>query len=541
MFTLFGANGADPHRSPNTAEKPAVRFPLRTPANVDRFVKNPVEVQHALLRRLLQKAAGTEWGRRYGFGEIARARDVVAAYQARVPLHTYADFEEDIRRIRGGARDVIWPGAFRRFAVSSGTTSSGKIIPLSAEMIAANRRFSLSVGITYLIRTGNVGYVLGKHVMMPGRIEEDPAYPGTNIGEVSGLQAERAPFLYRHILQAVPNEIAFLPSWEEKLRVIARRTAGMDVRCLAMVPSWSMVFFDELIRQHREQFGSNARTVADVWPRLQLFIAGGVALSSYRELLREKIASPKMDFLEVYGASEGFFSFQDDASDPAMLLHLDNGVFFEFVRMDEIGNPNARRYTIGEVETDVRYGLFVSTCSGLWRYPVGDIVRFADTSPYKIFVAGRTNEMIDKYGEAVFSEEARHALRIACERTGAQVRDFHIAPNPPTRDRPPSHQWLVEFERLPDSMDRFSGAIDDYLNEYNRHYRIRREAQAFERPEVAPLPPGTFHTWLRKTRKKVSGQTKVPRMCEDRQIADAVIALLNQSILNSETHAGERR
>ena len=536
MFTWSGANGADVHHSTNAAAKPAVRFPSRTLAKVEGFLKDPVHVQHTLLRGLLQQAAGTEWGLRYGFGEIARARDVVAAYQARVPLHTYGDFEEDIRRIRGGARDVIWPGGFRHFAVSSGTTSTGKIIPVSAEMFTANRRFMLSVGMTYLARTGNVGYLLGKHVALPGRIEEDPAYPGMKIGEVSGLQAEHVPFLYRHILQAVPNEVAFLPNWEEKLRTVARRTVGMDVRCLVMVPSWAMVFFDELIRQHRERFGSDARTVADVWPRLRVFIAGGVALSSYRELLQEKIALPKLQFLEVYGASEGFFSFQDDASDPAMLLHLDNGVFFEFVRMDEINDPNARRYTIGEVETDVRYGLFVSTCSGLWGYPVGDVVRFTDTAPHKIFVAGRTNEMIDKYGEAVFSEEARHALHIACERTGAQVRDFHVAPNPPATDRPPSHQWLVEFERAPDSMDRFSSEIDDYLNEFNRHYRIRREAQAFERPEVVALPPGTFHAWLRETRGRLSGQAKVPRLCEHREIADAVIALLD-----SETHARERR
>ena len=500
------------------------------------FWKNPARVQQDLLRGLLRRAARTEWGRRYGFAEIARAPDVAATYQARVPLHTYADFEEDIRRIREGARDVIWPGAFRHFAVSSGTTSAGKIIPVSADMLAANRRFTLSVGMTYLARTGNIGYLLGKHVALPGRIEEDPAYPGMKIGEVSGLQAEHVPFIYRRVLQAVPNEMAFLPNWEEKLRAVARRTVGMDVRCLIMVPSWSMIFFDELVRQHREQFGSDARSVADVWPRLQVFIAGGVALSSYRELLREKIALPDLRFLEVYGASEGFFSFQSDAADPAMLLHIDNGVFFEFVRMDEINDPNAKRHTLGEVEAGVRYGLFVSTCSGLWSYPVGDVVRFAETSPHKIFVAGRTSEMIDKYGEAVFSEEARAALHAACERTGAQVRDFHIAPNFPAPDRSPAHQWLVEFERSPDSMDLFAHAIDEYLNEVNRHYRIRREAQAFGLPDVVALPPGAFYAWLRETREQVSGQTKVPRMSEQRDVADAVLALHRL-----ETRAGERR
>lgn len=503
------------------------RLPFRALRDVRSFVTDPSGTQQALLRELLRRAADTEWGRRYGFGEIATAPDVVTAYQSRVPLHGYDDLREDVERIRAGATDVVWPGRFTHFAVSSGTASAGKIIPVSDEMLAGNRSFSMAVGLTYLRRTANLDFVLGKHLTLPGRIEEDRKYPGTVIGEVSGLQAEHAPRLFRMLLQAVPNSVAFLPNWERKLRTIAERTVDMDVRSVVMAPTWALVFFRELIRLRRERSGSNLETVGEVWPNLQVFISGGVALSSYRGLLEETIGLPHLQFLETYGASEGFFSFQDELEDPSMLLHLKNGVFFEFVRMDELGTPNARRYTIGEVETDVRYGLYVTTCSGLWSYAVGDVVRFTSTDPHRILVAGRTSEMLDKYGEAVFGEEARAALRIACERTGARVRDFHVAPRPAELNRLPSHQWLVEFEQAPTGIEQFADAIDEYLIDVNRHYQIRREARAFDRPVVLSLPPGTFYTWLKATRGRVSGQTKVPRMSEERTVADGVLAMLS--------------
>ncbi|MEX1054836.1 MAG: GH3 auxin-responsive promoter family protein, partial [Rhodothermales bacterium] len=287
-----------------------------------------------------------------------------------------------------------------------------------------------------------------------------------------------------------------------------------------------LVFFRELIKVRNERSSSKATVVKDVWPNLQVFISGGVALSSYIDLLRETIGSPGVDFLEAYGASEGFFSFQDTVDDPAMLLHLDNGVFYEFVRMDELRAKNPRRYTIEDVEPDVRYAIYVTTCSGLWSYEVGDVVRFTGTSPHRILVAGRTNEMLDKYGEAVFAEEARDALQFACHRTGARVRDFHIAPRIAELNRLPAHQWLIEFDQEPARIDEFTSALDEYLLEANRHYQIRREARAFDVPEVVPLPDGAFYSWLKTTKGRVGGQTKVPRMSEERSIANGVLELM---------------
>ena len=497
--------------------------PLR---RANAFTSDPAGTQERLLRDLLGRATDTEWGKRYGFRELAASADVVAAYQQCVPLHDYESIRSDVERVRRGENDVMWPGGFKHFAVSSGTASAGKIIPVSREMLKKNRSFSVGVGLNYLRRTGNIAYLMGKHLALPGRIEEDPAYPGTVVGEVSGLQAEFAPAFFKYMLQAVPNDVAFLPNWERKLRTIAERTLEMDVRSVIMAPTWALVFFRELMQLHNQRRARNVSTVGEIWPNLQVFVSGGVALSSYRDLLYETIGLQTLSFLETYGASEGFFSYQSDLKDPSMLLHLENGVFFEFVRMDELGEPSARRYTIADVEPHVRYALFVSTCSGLWGYAVGDVVRFTAVGPHKIVVAGRTSEMIDKYGEAVFGDEARAALVIACERTGARVREYHLAPRAVELNRPPTHQWLIEFEQEPESLEMFAGAIDDYLTEVNRHYQIRREARAFDRPDIVPLPHGSFYAWLKSTRRRISGQTKVPRMSEERKIADGVLALV---------------
>lgn len=494
--------------------------PLKT---VEQFTEHPVETQTAVLRDLLRRAAGTEWGRRYGFGDIAHSANVVDAYQSAVPLHDYDDLRKDAIRMREGASDVIWPGRFKYFAVSSGTVSDGKIIPVSREMVEKDRAFSMGAGINYIAKTNNLKVLNGAHLTLPGRIEEDPNYPGTLVGEISGLLAEHAPEFFRALYQAVPNEVAFLPNWEQKLRAIAERTVDQDIRMLVMAPTWALVLFDHLLAVYNEEHAGTATTVAEVWPNLQLFISGGVALRSYRDLLEAQIGRD-IDFIETYGASEGFFSFQNDLADPAMLLHLDNGVFFEFVRLDELHDDDPRRYTIANVEPDVRYALYVTTCSGLWSYAVGDVVRFTQTFPHKILVAGRTSEMLDKYGEALFGEEARAALNKACEATGAHVSDYHIAPRPVTNGALPTHQWLIEFEKGPDDVAAFAAVIDEHLQAVNRHYQIRREARAFGAPQIEALPDGTFYRWLEQTRDRISGQTKVPRMSEDRDVAEGVLA-----------------
>ena len=494
---------------------------------IRQYTRDPVGTQQRLLRRLLRTAANTEWGRHYDFAEVAEAPDVTGAFRERVPLHDYDDLRKDARRIRAGAEDVIWPGRMTHFAVSSGTASEGKVIPLSQQSLDATRRFSIGAGLHYLAeQRGNPSFLFGKHLTLPGRIAEDEDFPGTLVGEVSGLVAEQAPSYFQNMLQAVPNEVTFRPNWNRKLRGIARRTARMDVRLVVMAPTWALVLFDKLLAAHERQTGRPAETVADVWPNLQVFVSGGVALSSYRALLEKRIGKP-VDFMETYGASEGFFSFQSSRDDRAMLLHLDGEVFFEFVPLNEIHSDNPERLTIAEVEKGERYAMVVTNASGLWAYRLGDVVRFTSLFPHKIEVAGRTSEMIDRYGEAVFGEEARAAVQRACEAAGVRMTDFHLAPHPDagTEDALPSHQWLVEFEEngaAPDT-GAFARALDAHLQEANRHYRIRREAEAFAAPTVTSVPPGTFYRWLQSENERVTGQTKVPRMSEERDVAEGVL------------------
>ena len=488
----------------------------------------PAKTQDNLLRSLLRQAGSTEWGRRFGFADLARAPDVVAAYQRRVPLHDYKDIAGDVLRVREGQADILWPGRIQNFAVSSGTTSSGKIIPVSADMLRHNKRFSIDVALQYLSRTRNTRFLWGKHLALPGHIERDPTFPGTLIGEVSGLQSQFAPTLFRLLLQAVPKQIAFLADWEQKLQAVVERTLAMDVRMVAMAPTWAVVLFKLLLARRNELHGTRATTVGEIWPNLQLFISGGVALSSYRVILEEMIGLPDMHFLEVYGASEGFFSFQTDLSDPAMLLHLDNGVFFEFVAMDELGEEFPQRFTVATVKPGVRYAPFLTTCSGLWAYALGDVVRFTDTSPPRIVVSGRTSEMMDKYGEAVLGEDVRLAIQQACKATEARVADFHVSPHTPSAERMPFHEWLIEFEREPADVDAFANIINACLSEINRHYHIRREARAFDPPEVVVLPRGTFFSWIKATRSNIGGQTKVPRMSEERSIAEAILRVARE-------------
>ena len=502
------------------------RLPLAPLQRIDRFSTDPLDTQERLLRRLLRDAAGTEWGRRLDFAGALREKDPITGFQQRSRLHFYDDIQDDVTRLRSGERDVIWPGGFRHFAVSSGTASSGKIIPVSHEMLVSNRAFSVGVALHYLRQTADLGFLGGKHLTLPGRIEEDPRFPGTLVGEVSGLQAEYAPWYFKLLYQSIPNEVAFLPNWERKLDAIAERTMAQDVRMVVMAPTWALVFFKRLIRRHNERRRANATTVREVWPNLRLFISGGVALSSYRDMLSTYIGSEEVQFLETYGASEGFFSFQTDLSDPAMLLHLDNGVFYEFVRADEMRQPAPTRYALRDVEPGVRYAMYVSSCSGLWSYGVKDVVRFTSTDPYKLLVAGRTSEMLDRYGEALFSEEARTAVEQASAQTRLSVMNFHVAPLPGDAEHMPRHEWLVEFDESPADVTAFATAIDNYLQEVNRHYQIRREAKAFDAPRIVVLPRGTFYEWLKRTRERISGQTKVPLMSEEREVADGVLALM---------------
>ena len=508
-----------------------LRFARPTPLRrIDEFLADPILVQRKVLWSLLSRAQDTEWGRRFDFAGILTSENIAAEYRARVPVHRYQDIQDSCGAMRAGVPDVMWPGKILNFAASSGTTSEGRIIPISDDTLKHNRSFSVGVGLNYLTRSGHSDFLFGKLLMLPGWIENDTVNPAARLGQISGILAENAPVYMKKLQRAIPDKLATIPDWEEKMAAITDHVLDKNISMAAFAPSWGQVLFRMALDRYNKKHEKKVRYISEIWPNLRLIITGGVALDSYRGILGNLIGDTKVDLLETYGASEGFMSYQHDSDDRDMTLHLNCGVYHEYVKLDELRTNNPRRYQLDEVELDVRYAPIISSTSGLWAYELGDVVKFTQLNPYKIRVTGRTVEMLDKYGEAVFGEEAHDALRQACAITDASVLAYHVTHTPDDSDRIPAHQWLIEFDRDPADLAEFSNTLDAKLREAGHHYDDRREGMAFGPPEVIALPEGTFHKWIASSGKRVTAQTKIPRMNEHRVVADAVLGLPGRRI-----------
>jgi hypothetical protein len=503
-----------------TAIDRIVASPLTPLGRLRRALRDPVRTQRLLLRKLLSRAARTAWGREHGFARTLQYDDLLPAFQERNPLEGYDDIRSYVTRIRAGEADVLWRGRTRHFGISGGTVSSGELIPVSQEMLRALTRSTLTPGLQYASRGGGLAYLGGKILSIPGGVSEDPERPGVFVGEVSGLMAQAMPTVLARHFQAVSPELMTLEDWESKLQQIASRAAPQDVRAIVMVPSWAPLLFDILLARRAESQAGDRARVREVWPRLQVFFSGGVALRSYRSIL-EGYLGEDVDFIESYSASEGFFAFQDDVNDPDLLLHVDSGVFYEFVRLGDLDQDRPRRYTVADVEVGVDYALFVSTCSGLWGYGVGDVVRFTSTSPPRLRVVGRTVAILDEYGEALHADEIEQALATANRVTRAQCLHYHITYAPLTGPTP-QHEWLLEFKIQPEDRDAFAAVCDRYLQEHNRHYRIRREPGVLAAPALTVLPAGSCLAYLRRTRKRLGAQTKLLPLSPQRDVADGL-------------------
>lgn len=497
---------------------------------IRRFCLDPSGTQQRVLRWLLTSAANTEWGRRLEFARLAREPDVVRAYQQSVPVHPYEAFHEDHLRVLRGERDICWPGRFRYVALSSSTLSRGHVLPASEATIRNDLCFGRAVFLSYLADTGRVGCLRGGLVTLPGRVESPPEYPGVMMGDMTGCIADYCAttgMLRRHLAQrlSLPEEIRNLGDFDRKAAAIADYYLNRDVRTLVLMPSWGLALIDRVIERYGQTRSAKVSTLGEIWPNLQLIVAGGVPLSTYRRAIEQRLGPAKVDFVEVYSASEASLAMQTSQDDPSLLLHLDNGVFFEFIRQDEAHQPQPRRWWIGNVEPGVNYQVLLSTCSGLWTYPLGDVVRFERIIPHKLTVAGRMGELMDSVGEYLFAEEVRGAIRHACEATGSRVREFHLAPRPRTADELHAHQWLVEFDRAPADLSALAAALDAHLCRTSPTYAEKREHQCVGPPEVIALPGGIFRRWLDRSRPQSYGHAKVPLLDERRTVADSLLEL----------------
>ena len=489
-----------------------------------RIRQQPEAVQARVLAGLLRRARGTEWGRRHGFGEAPTA----AGFARRVPVSTYEQLYPELERVLRGQPDVLWPGRPRWFAKSSGTTNArSKFIPVTPEALhdchyRAGRDMTALATHFY----PHERLLAGKTLSLGGTHGPNPfreAAGGARAGDVSAVIMAQLPW-WAEQMRTPPLPLALLDEWEDKIERIARHVLRQDVRTLAGVPTWMIVLLRRVVAL------AGADDITQVWPRLRLFLHGAVAFGPYRELFGQLIPDARMRYLEIYNASEGYFALQDQPDSQDLLLLLDHGIYYEFLPADQWDRPDPRPVPLGEVELHKPYALVISTNAGLWRYLVGDTVRFTSRAPYRLRITGRTKHFLNAFGEEVIIENAEAAVAAASRATGAAVRDFTAAPVWFAADagRGTSrggHEWAVEFvgAEAPDPV-RFAAVLDATLRQLNSDYDAKRHRDlALALPLLRVVPPGTFEAWLAR-QGKLGGQHKVPRLLNSREVLEGVLA-----------------
>jgi len=485
---------------------------------IELFKKYPFDVQQDLFTKLVDQAAKTTWGLQYAYDSIYSIED----FQQRVPISTYEDTKPYIDRLRKGEQNLLWPTDIKWFAKSSGTTSDkSKFIPVSFEALEdCHFRGGKDVVAFYTKERPENGILKGKTLTLGGSAEVNEFSNQSYFGDLSAVIIENLPF-WAQIIRTPAVEIALIPDFEEKLEKITRNTVNENVTGIAGVPSWNLV----LLRAILDYTGKN--NVLEVWPNLELFTHGGVSFTPYRETYKKLIPSDKMNYLETYNASEGFFGIQDELDRDDMLLMLDLGVFYEFIPMDHLHEPNPPCYTVGEVKTGINYAMLISTNGGLWRYMIGDTVIFTSLCPHRIKISGRTKYYINAFGEEVILENAENALMTACNKTGALVKEYTAGPLYMSDQSKGAHEWMIEFETEPGSLEEFVNVLDQSLSSINSDYEAKRYKNlTLLKPKVVSLTPGTFYRWMQK-RGKLGGQNKIPRLANDRKYLDELSDLLN--------------
>jgi GH3 auxin-responsive promoter len=502
-------------------------FNVKRVHQIELFKKYPIEVQQETFLNLLSKGAGTEWGNKYNYASIISVEE----FQDKVPLQTYEDVKPYIDRVRKGENDLLWPGEIKWFAKSSGTTNDkSKFIPVSKENLEeCHFRGGKDVLALYIKNNPDSKIFSGKGFTLGGSHAIDNFNNQSYYGDLSAILIENLPF-WTDFIRTPSHDIALLEKWEEKLEKITRETISENVTSIAGVPSWNLVMMKYILNY------TGKKNMLEVWPNLELFMHGGVSFIPYREQFKKIIPSDTMHYQEAYNASEGFFAIQDDPADEGMLLMLDYGIFYEFIPMDEFGKDHPKILTIDKVEKDVIYAVVISTNSGLWRYIIGDTVRFSSIFPHKIVISGRTKHFINVFGEEVIVDNAERALGIACEKTGAQITDYTAAPIFMSDEKMGAHEWVIEFSTPPADLEYFTTLMDHALMSLNSDYEAKRYMNiTLDKPLVHQVEIGTFYDWMHK-RGKLGGQNKVPRLFNERKYLEELLQIDKKLKNNRKKH-----
>ena len=483
---------------------------------LEKHYTQPEALQEAVLRHLLERGSNTEYGRNH----LLSPKNSYEEFAKNVPINTYEELKRDIDRMRHGEADVLWPGQVQLYAKSSGTTNDkSKFIPVSAEGLHdIHYQGGKDVVTFYLRNNPNSRLFDGKTLILGGSHSPNYNVDGSLVGDLSTILIENINPLVN--LMRVPRKrTALLSDFEVKRDRIAQECLHKNITNISGVPSWMLSVLVRVMEL------SGKKHLEEVWPNLEVFFHGGIAFTPYRSQYEQLITSSKMHYMETYNASEGFFGIQDDPTDRSMLLMLDYGVFYEFIPLEEVGRPDATVVPLEGVEIGRNYAMVITTSCGLWRYMIGDTVEFTSKRPYKFIITGRTKYFINAFGEELIMDNAEKGLAYACEKTGAQVLEYTAAPVYMDKNAKCRHQWLIEFSKDPDNLERFAQALDEKLQELNSDYEAKRSHNVtLQHLEVVKAKEGLFNDWL-KQKGRLGGQHKVPRLSNSRKNMDELLEM----------------
>ena len=490
---------------------------------IQRYATETPRMQHDQLTWLVAHAADTAFGRQYDFSSILTGPGKTSAsyeeFATRVPLSTYDEQKPWIERMLQGEEDVLWPGLCKWFAKSSGTTSDkSKYIPVTDYALKQTHyRGGTDCMVIYLALTPSSHIMSGKGLILGGSFTNEKWPKGIHTGDLSATLIQNVTPAVNFI-RTPKKEIALMNEWEAKLKVLCASTKDVNVTNLSGVPSWMMGVLKNILAE------TGKKDITEVWPNLECFFHGGIAFTPYREQYRQLIPSDKMHYLETYNASEGFFGIQSSWDDHAMQLIVDNRIFYEFIPMDELDDIEHRRaIPLTDIELGHNYAMVITT-PGLWRYIIGDTVKFTQRDPYKFYITGRTKAFINAFGEELMVSNADEALTLTCQETGAQIKDYTAAPTFASDGKKAHHTWVIEFDKAPADIEQFADLLDQHLQQVNSDYEAKRYKGIFlDRLELHVAPRGRFDQWLAQKKGKLGGQLKIPRLSNSRQYIEELL------------------
>ena len=484
---------------------------------IELFIKYPLDVQEEWLHSLISSAANTEWGKKYDYRSIL----TISQFKERVPLQNYDTLKPYIERMLKGEQNILWPSDIKWFAKSSGTTSDrSKFIPVSPEALEeCHFKGGKDMISIYCNNQPQTQMFTGKGLVLGGSHQINQLCEDIHCGDLSAVLIKNLP-MWAEYYRTPDISIALMDNYEEKMDRMAEATIKENVTNISGVPTWTIVLAKKVL----EITGKN--NLLEVWPNLELYFHGAVNFAPYRAQFKELIPSPNMYYLETYNASEGFFGIQDQDNSEELLLMLDYGIFYEFLPIENLNDENPNTLTLEQVQLYKNYAIIISTNAGLWRYMIGDTIQFTSLSPFRIKITGRTKHFINAFGEELIIDNAENALIKACAATEAKIKDYTACPIYFKGEEAGGHEWIIEFEKQPNNFEQFIDVMDVTLREINSDYDAKRfKDMALRRPKVHNAPVDTFYNWL-KSRGKLGGQHKVPRLANDRQYVDEILELL---------------